>query len=164
MLDGTQAWVGYSQKQRNIAWRDVQSLGCAIPRMCYPWDVLALGWLWRRQSRDRRTFPLVALVAPHLARLPRMDVDTIIPSWKMIVCQSRRNGDASGRFERIHPHWSLMGQWSLYKYLPIVSTKLYVYDCGKWPEPDRNVQETKDKVSLIMIHHVWINDILIIDL
>ena len=30
------------------------------------------------------------------------------------------------------------------KYLPIVSIKLYVYDCGKWPEPNRNVQKTKD--------------------
>ena len=49
------------------------------------------------------------------------------------------------------------------KYLLIVSIKLYVYDCGKWPEPDRNVQKTKDKVSLIMIHHIWINDRLFID-
>ena len=95
-----------------------------------------------------------------------MDVDTIIPSWKMIVCQSRKNGDASGRFERIHPHWSLMGQWSLYKYLPIVSTKLYVYDCGKWPSQAwQKCAEDKGllKVSLTIIHHVWINDRRIID-
>ena len=52
------------------------------------------------------------------------------------------------------------------KYLLIVSIKLYVYDCGKWPSQAwQKCAEDKGllKVSLTIIHHVWINDRRIID-
>ena len=157
MLDGTQAWVGYSQKQRNIAWRDVLALGCAIPRMA-----LAAAVTWPQNiSIGRLGRTALSQAAEdgcwHNNSLVKDDC----------VSEQEKRG-CFGTFWKDPSTLIFDGTMISFinKYLLIVSIKLYVYDCGKWPSRAwQKCAEDKGllKVSLTIIHHVWINDRWIID-